>query len=126
MHHKYIQILDTHTNTRMLIHTSMNVRHTYMDAYITYVRMPTHMCLHAYRRMQIHMDASCKLTIFQWLIVHRSVAVGTWLSKAGHNPSCKLCGHEQETQYHCLWGCTKTAYMGFSSLVLFRSRSDDI
>jgi hypothetical protein len=46
-----------------------------------------------------------KLTIFQWLIVHRSVAVGTWLSKAGHNPSCKLCGHEQETQYHCLWGC---------------------
>ena len=46
-----------------------------------------------------------KLILFQWLITNRAIAVGTWLSKARHNPSCLLCGHAQETQYHCLWGC---------------------
>ena len=34
--------------------------------------------------------------------------MGTWLSKVGHNPSFLLCGHAQETQYHCLWGCGHT------------------
>jgi hypothetical protein len=45
-----------------------------------------------------------KLILFQWLVINRASAVGTWLSKAGHNPRCLLCGDNQETQYHCLMG----------------------
>ena len=42
---------------------------------------------------------------FQWLVAHRAIAVGTWLSYGGRPPDCSGCGHFQETQRHCLWDC---------------------
>lgn len=43
--------------------------------------------------------------IFQWLVAHRAIAVGTWLSFGGRPLDCSGCGHPQESQRHCLWDC---------------------
>ena len=43
--------------------------------------------------------------VFQWLVAHRGVAVGTWLQFGGRPPDCTGCGHPQESQRHCLWDC---------------------
>lgn len=42
---------------------------------------------------------------FQWMVAHRAIAVGTWLSYGGRPLDCFGCGHPQETQRHCLWDC---------------------
>ena len=43
--------------------------------------------------------------VFQWLVAHRGIAVGTWLQFGGRPPDCTGCGYFQETLRRCLWGC---------------------
>ena len=44
-----------------------------------------------------------RITVFQWLVAHRAVAVGLWLAFGGLLVSCPRCGYETESQRHCLW-----------------------
>ena len=50
-------------------------------------------------------EQSRRSVVFQWLVAHRGVAVGTWLRFGGLPPDCTGCGYFAESQRHCLWDC---------------------
>ena len=51
-----------------------------------------------------------------WLLSHKAVPVGEWLSSRGHETSCKLCGHALESISHCFWNCTEAISIWSRSL----------
>ena len=49
-----------------------------------------------------------KIAMFQWLMVHKAITVGEWMSKMKQPTSCKRCGCLIESQAHFLWNCHMT------------------
>ena len=48
-----------------------------------------------------------KIKAWLWLLSHKAVPVGEWLSSRGGEACCKLCGHALESISHCFWNCTE-------------------
>ena len=48
-----------------------------------------------------------KISTFQWLVVHRGLAVGAWYKGSVGEKGCLRCGDGLETQQHCLWECSQ-------------------
>ena len=46
-----------------------------------------------------------RITMFIWMVAHRGTAVGVWLVYSGLPETCPCCGHDRETQRHCIWDC---------------------
>lgn len=48
---------------------------------------------------------SRKIKILQWLVLHKAIAVDSWLKRRGGSTSCLRCGVQDEDIRHCLWQC---------------------
>ena len=45
--------------------------------------------------------------MFQWLLIHKGLAVGAWYKGSAGDRGCSSCGEGLETQQHCLWECVQ-------------------
>ena len=57
-----------------------------------------------------------KIKAWLWLLSHKAVLVGEWLSSRGGEAGCKLCGHALESISHCFWNCTEASSIWSRSL----------
>ena len=51
------------------------------------------------------LDTLEKIKAWLWLLSHKAVPIGEWLSSCGGEAGCKLCGHALESISHCFWNC---------------------
>ena len=54
-----------------------------------------------------NMEQARKITIFHWLLVHRSLAVKEWLKLPNVSTLCTECSLASESLRHALWDCTR-------------------
>ena len=47
----------------------------------------------------------CRIITCQWLIAHRALPIGEWMSKIGKLSHCPLCDYQMEILVHRFWTC---------------------
>ena len=72
--------------------------------------------LKAFWRRLWALDMPEKIKAWWWLLSHKAVPVGEWLSSRGGEASCKLCGQDLESISHCFWNCAEAISIWSRSL----------